>query len=646
MVYLKNYKHWLILGVFLLLLIIPFRWFANDAIDACGDDPKMQFYAPEKYIENYSLYTWSSYNALSVYTAPHPNLLFTCLPLMISKMGFTPAQSQKFFYGLILALGFLFVFLFIKEITTRLSNNQEVYFWPALIGGLLYVFSPLVQYYEWMSRLSSIFSIFLYPAMLYFFLKAVNKQCLLYLFPGALLSAVFAFAIYTPSPWMLAFFIGAVVFLSTFFFILAVNKAIFMRTILIYVFLIILVNFQSFAILLDSIFSQYVLLSPTGVISSDVISNALPFITNIASNFNCFYSFLMLPSKDFLALGSMFKDFSLFKSYALFIALPIMIFMGFVLSNKMQRKVLIVVAIPFLLMLYFMTVSITDLGPLLFGWMVGHIPGFIAFRNFYGKFPIAFSFFYSIFLGLLSAIILLNISVKRFKFIFVCVLMSLAIYSSWPLISGLIIGISSSSAIHEKLCPVIPQSHLKAVSKLEELEDNHRVSIFPVSFAQYMCFRGSNNQFYIGVPFIKILTGHDEMGGIWSYTNLSCPQIPTIVTQLLADYDIDNYSKILWLFNVDYLYIYNEVAPESAQMFIYKYPFNLRLKKTILSKLPLKEIGDYDTVKLYKIDYLKQPGIIQAKSVISKVDKAKWFSKLIYSEYLDPDNQPQIVYSE
>ncbi len=76
MVFLKNYKFWIFLGAFVLLLIIPFRWFADDSLDACGDDPKMQFFAPQEYIDNYSVYTWSSYTSLSVYNMPHPNLIF------------------------------------------------------------------------------------------------------------------------------------------------------------------------------------------------------------------------------------------------------------------------------------------------------------------------------------------------------------------------------------------------------------------------------------------------------------------------------------------------------------------------------------------------------------------------------------------
>jgi hypothetical protein len=642
----KNYKFWLLVGIFLLLLIIPFRWFANNAIDACGDDPKMQFYAPGKYIENYSVYTWSSYNALSVYNMPHPNLLFSYLPWIVSKMGFTPAQSQKFFYGLILSCGFLFVFLIIKELILSFSKeNKEVYFWPALIGGLFYIFSPLVQYTDWMARLStSIFTIFLYPALFYYLILAITREKIVYLLPGVLLSAVFAFSIYVPVPWMFSFFIGALIFLASYFIFFRSKRWMIIKMLFIYIFFIFLVNIQSFGVLIDSMFNQSIPMLPTGDIASVVTSQAGAFIINISSNFNALYTFSLLPSKDFVGLSSIFKDFAILKSSLFLFLLPIVIASGFILSDKFQRKFLMIIAIPFVVMLYFITVSITDLGPVVFGWIASHVFGFVMFRNFYGKFPIVFSFFYSILIALSLALILLKIKSQIIKNILIAMLLIIAAFYSWPLATGRIIGVSPSASIHEKLCPEIPRSHLAAVDQLKELKDNQRVSIFPVSFAQYMCFKGSNEQFYVAIPFIKILSSHDELGGIWSYTNLTYPQIPSIVTRLVNDYDIDNYAKILWFFNVGYLYTYNEVAPENAQMFIYKYPFNPRLKEALLSDLSLKEIGDYETVNLYKVNYSKKPDLIQAKSIISKVDRAEWLSKLIYSELTSDKYEPQIIY--
>jgi hypothetical protein len=642
----KNYKFWILAGIFLLLLMIPFRWFSDSAIDACGDDPKMQFYAPEKYIENYSVYTWSSYNALSVYNMPHPNLLFSYLPWTISKMGFTPAQSQKFFYGLILSCGFLFVFLIIKElILSFYSQDKEGYFWPALIGGLIYIFSPLIQYSDWMSRLStSIFIIFLYPAIFYYLLLAITREKTIYLLPGVLLSAVFAFAIYVPVPWMFSFLIGVLIFLTSYFMFFKSKRWIIIKMLFLYIFFIVLVNIQSFTVLVDSIFNQSIPMLPTGDIASAVTSQAGAFIINISSNFNALYTFSLLPSKDFVGLSSIFKDFVILKSSLFLFLFPIVIASGFILSNKAQRKILMIIAIPFVVLLYFITVSITDLGPVVFGWIASHVFGFVMFRNFYGKFPIVFSFFYSILMALSLALILLKMKSNIMKKSLLIVLLVVVIFYGWPLASGRIIGVSPSASIHEKLCPEIPQSHLAAVKKLKELKDNQRVSIFPVSFAQYMCFKGANDEFYVAIPFIKILSSHDELGGIWSYTNLTYPQIPSIVTQLVNNYDIDNYAKILWFFNVGYLYTYNEVAPENAQMFIYKYPFNPRLKEALLSDLSLEEIGDYETVNLYKINYSKQPNLIQAKSLVSKVDRAEWLSKLIYSELTSDKYEPQIIY--
>jgi hypothetical protein len=643
----KNYRLLLLIAVFLLLFILPMRWFADDAFDACGDDPKMQFFDPQKYVENYSLYTWSSYNALSVSNLPHPNLKFSYLVLGVSRLGLNPAQSQKFFYGSILALGFLFVYLITKAIITQFATEKEIYFWPALFAGIIYVFSPLVQASDWISRLSStIFIIFLLPAMLYFFIKSVFKGKFIYLIPGALLSSIFAFAIYVPVPWAFSFILGVVIFLGSYLLIFKEKRLVTIKSLILYLILISAVNIQSIIIMAHSLLNNSIPMLPTGSISSDMIRQSQQFIENIASNFNGLYSFFMMPSLDFMSLSSIFKSFSLLKVNILFIAFPLMIFMAFISSSKKEKKYLIALAVPFLILFYFITVSITDLGTWLFAWIVSHVPGFIMFRNFYGKFPITFSFFYSVLLGCSLAAMFMKLkspSIK--KAVILCFFIMLIIYA-WPLASGGIIGVSPSVSIHEKLCPVIPQSHLNAVERLSSEDNLRRVNIFPASFAQYMCFEGDNGQFYVAVPFIKILSGHDEMGGIWSYVTLTYPQMPVIVTDILNSYDIKTYSKLLWFFNVGYFYIYENTAPEHAQMFLYKYPYTPKLKKAILNNLDLRQIENYQGVNLYEISYLKKPNHIQAGNMASVVDRVEWFSKLIYSEITLSNNNPIIIYKK
>jgi hypothetical protein len=647
MAYMKNYRLILLIAIFLLLFLAPLRWFSDEAFDACGDDPKMQFFAPEKYVENYSIYTWSSYNALSVSNLPHPNLKFSYLALGVSKLGLNPAQSQKFFYGCILAFGFLFVYLITKTIIFQFTTDKEIYFWPALFAGIIYVFSPLVQASDWISRLSgTIFIIFLFPAILYFFIKSVFKGKLIYLIPGALLSSIFAFAIYVPVPWTFSFFLGTAVFLVSYLLIFKKERLLALKTFILYLLLMSLVNLQSIIIMADSLLNNNIPMLPTGSLSSDMIRQSQQFIENIASNFNGLYSFFMMPSLDFMSLSSVFKSFSLMKVNALFIVFPLIIFMAFIWSNRREKKYLIAFAIPFLMLFYFITVSISDLGAWLFAWIVSHVPGFIMFRNFYGKFPITFSFFYSVLLGCSLAVIFMKLKSTRVKKAIVLCLFAIFVIYAWPLASGGIIGVSPSASIHERLCPEIPKSHLNAVDKLKSQNNLRRVSIFPVSFAQYMCFEGDNNQFYVAVPFVKILSSHDEMGGIWSYVTLTYPQMPAILTDILNNYDIEAYSKLLWFFNIGYLYVYENMAPENAQMFIFKYPYNPRLKKALLNSLKLEQIGNYQGVSLYKIDYFKQPKHIQASNTVSLVDRVEWFSKLIYSDFTSNNKNPQIIFKK
>jgi hypothetical protein len=641
-------KYYLILLVFIVLLFIfPQYWFENTAFDACGDDPKLQFYVPQNYLSDLSINTWSSYNALSVNNLPYPNYLFTLIVFIFKKAGFLPGQIEKIFYGFIFSLGFLFTFLFIKELLRFSNIRGDVKFWAQVLGGLSFVFSPLVQFSDWIARLSStIFSIFLYPALLYFLLLAINKRSIKLLLPGAFLAGIFSFSIYTPVPWLFAFIIGAFVFLLVYFFFYRSHLFLIFKYLLLYLIFIIALNLPWIIVLLNSIFfNKSVPMLSSGQVSGVLIKEGANFIKGIAFNSSPLYTLLMLPSRDFVGLGSIFRTYFYYKYIIIFLLWPVIISLGLIFSKTKEKIALLLAIFPAVVLGYLITVNITDIGIDLFSLLIAKIPGFIMFRNYYGKFSIAFSFFYSLALGVSLAIILARIKKVFFK-VFICsLLLGIIVLTGSPLLTGKMIGVSPSAGIHERLCPVIPQSHFEALKIIRQDKKNSRVFIFPISFAQYMCFKGSNNQYYVAVPFIKAMTGHDEFGGIWSFTNLTYNSLPRIVSGLIADYDFENLYKILWLMNVNYIYLYEKIAIENAQMFLFKYSFIDKMKFEFLKALSGNRIKNLEEVKLYSVSYREKPSHILAKSLIIEVDDYHWLSKAIYTDYLSPAKKPMIVFN-
>ena len=94
--------------------------------------------------------------------------------------------------------------------------------------------------------------------------------------------------------------------------------------------------------------------------------------------------------------------------------------------------------------------------------------------------------------------------------------------------------------------------------------------------------------------------------------------------------------------NVRYIYMYEKVAPESAQMFLLNYSFVDHMKSELLKTLPEK-IGDFGDIKLYKINYDMPPSHIITKSYITIVDEDEWLSKVIFTNYIRPKNKPLVA---
>ncbi|MFH1855860.1 MAG: hypothetical protein ABH836_01355 [Candidatus Omnitrophota bacterium] len=649
--FLANYKinytqKIILIAVMLFLFMSPQFWFGKGAFDACGDDPKLQFYAPENYLSNFSLYTWSSYNALSTSNLPYPNYVFVLMPQALKKIGFSPGQIEKIFYGLILSFGFLFTTLSIKELFKISSIDDNLKFWTAVIGALLFVLSPLIQYTDWIARLSSvIFAIFLYPAMFYFLISAINRRSVPRLFFGACLSSIFSFAIYVPLPWFFAFLTGVVLFLAAYICIYRDRFLLVFKYVLIYVIFIILLNLSWINILAGAfLFSGDIPMLANGVIGIDVLKESAGFVKDIAFNFNMLYSLLFLPSKNFVGVGSMFKNFFYYKALFVFLPLPLVLAGGLWAAKKTERKILAILLLPLVMLAYFITVNITDIGVKSFTVLIMKVPGFIMFRNFYGKFPIVFSFFYGMTLSATLAILISKIKKRWVKTTIITVLLCVVIALGSPLLSGRIIGVSPSGGIHEDLCPVIPETHFKAMDIIKADKTDSRVLVFPLSFAQYMCFKGTNKEAYVAVPYIKVLTGHDELSGMWSFTNPCYNVLPRIVTTLIGEYEFKNFSKILWLMNTKYLYLYKDIACENAQMFIFKYALIDKMGKELLATLPVQKIKDLGDIGLYALSYKNSPAAISALSSLTAVDNKEWLSKLVYTDYLNPENKPLITF--
>jgi hypothetical protein len=632
--------HRLIIGIVILIfLVLPLFWFPKDALDVGGDDTRLYFYAPENFISNLSLYVWNSYNALSYEYTPWHGFPFIFIPYLLKKIGLAVGYRQMILYSFTLTLGFIACYLFIKELLKSWNMDIRQKGLSAITGALIYVFSPIVLIVDWQMRMPEIYGIFVYPFLLYSFVLAVNRRRILYLAIGALLSVTFSVTIYMAVPWFVGFLIGAFIFLIGHFGITE-NKDLFIKYLLIYIFFCIAVNLSWILILLDTTF-----FNQTAALSYGK-EFALPSVSEFMHNvqfMNVLYTFLMLPSREFYtAFGSIFTKLIPYKYSFLFLVLPFILAFALIKAEKKQRQMLLLTLAPFLLLAFCITVNITDLGGLTFAFLIRRIFGFVMFKNFQSKFSVSFSFFYALAVGVSLAVILQNLK-PIFKGL-VLSLVAIALFlPAKALLRGELVGASPGAYFHEYLCAEIPESHFAALKIIEKDKSSGRVLIYPMARYLFMTAKCKNQSYYIGMPYVKPLTQKESFEGILSFRNPNYPVLPDIIYNLLDNNDYSNLYKILWLMNVKYIYLYKEVAPESAQMFLFKYSFIDEMKSRLLKTLADNKMGDFGDIQLYLVPYNKEPSHIMAKSYITNVDEIEWLSKVVYTDYMEPKEKPLIA---
>ncbi len=621
-------------GAFFLaiLFVSPWFWFPRGVFDAAGDDHKLHFFAPENYVSNFALYVWNSYSSFSNEYAPYYGFPFIFIPYALRKAGLLPGDVQKLAYGSILVLGFAAASLLIQELLVGSGLPETRKAVGGFLGALAYTFSPIVFVIDWQPRMSEIFAIFVYPLLLYFLVRAVNRRTTMYLVLGALVSLLFSFTIHMAVPWFAAFAIGAIACLAVRCVFCADRRRLVTYTV-VYLGLAGVVNALWMVMMLEGVFFGTTV---TGLGGTFKRASLGEFLHNV--QFMDIYStLLMLPAQTFFGLvGSFFQRVVPFPVSFAFLAVPATLGSGLLLAAGGARRILLVATVPLLVLSFLITVNVTDLGPAAFAFLMERIPGFVMFKNFQSKFSLAFSLFYAVALGISAAILLTKLARWRpVRWVVPVLLVGTFGVVGKSLLRGDAACVSPSVAFTERLCPEIPAGHLRAAAAVREAPGHDRVFVFPMARYFYMVFRGANQNYYVAMPYLKVLTGRDEFGGIESFNNLVTPSLPRIVLELADEYEFARLAKLLWMVNVNHVLLYEDVAPEFAQMFLFKYGVATTMEAEVMRDAVGVMTRDLGGVRLYAARH-RAPGAIVGRSSIAAVDDPGWLSRLVYTEYLDP----------
>lgn len=575
------------------LFLIPILWLGKGELDIGGDSNRLYFYDPINYLLSNTLYGVSA-SGFGI-----ENINYLLLPfvgiLAILRYLFSPTVLICAFHGFSLSASFYFVYATIKEIIEDNEASSDVSITPAIIGGLLYAFSPALIL-GWQYVLVTRNQLFLNPLMFYLMLKYFKSSNVKYIYICLLLSFIFSpnFSVIAAPP-IFAFYPISLVFLSLYT-VLILKKKIVWRHLGLGLMLLLALQFFHLIPQISGLLSKDNSINTTIFSSKGMYDRGLSYFLGIAPNIKASINMLGLPQM---------ADVGRFSW--LFIIFPVIIFVATLLNRK---KILPLLSIIFVFVLFFSTANITQAGLLLYRKLFD-IPGFSIFRNFYGQWQFTYIFYYSLLFGLSLSIVLPYIRKKRLQHLCVLGTLALLVGNAVPFIKGDILH--KILWMSNNISPIIrmdPQFE-ESLNLVRAVPIEGKFITFPLTDPGYQLVSGVNGGAYLGPSTIAYLSGKQDFSGyeeFWDYKNL--------VLDLIKREDFVTFKKLLGLFNIRYIY-YNARAdvydtfPAFPYIHVREYmPSNQAKYREMIEKMKLKLVSNiankYFIYELDNSDYLPQ----------------------------------------
>jgi hypothetical protein len=509
--------------VALFFLILPSLWNDPQTYNLGGDDSRLYLYAPLEFMRSVALYSWYG-TGFGWYLPQQRFITFLMIlsPLEIISKG---VNIQNLTYGLIFSSSFIIMYKLLIEAIKGATERIVVIHGElaGIVGSTSYILFPLMFYFWQHPIVTEIVGLLAYPAIFLFLFKGINAGKVEYLIFGALVSLIFSIAI-VPGPLLYAFVISIVIFILIYS-ILDISKAkIVLVYSLLYCLLIVLFNAFWFLPFLDTL-STYIRQFESEI-PSEVVMRAM------ARRMGIYYTLVGFPST--WLLNELTNGNYLISVSYVSVALIIIIFLPSLLSEKKSnirfhglKKIWLASTIPLLILAYFTTVNVGEVGIGFYMWLIKTVPGWVIVRTFYRKFAIVYDLFYSLSLGL--SVYMLTISFhrrsreKKFvakvrQFILYLFIGLLIVPRGMPFLSGDIIHqpIDSDTTITRNV--VIPEYYIHLLNYLANESNSARILSLPLLNGAWTFFKSATgNGSYIGLPPARMLRGMYQISGI---TNL------------------------------------------------------------------------------------------------------------------------------
>lgn len=495
----KNHKLAILIAI--ILFIIPFFWLKPGEMNLGGDSGRLYFYDPYTFLTNYTLYNFigsgkGSESDAFVFT-PYVFVLF-----LLKFIFHSPTTLIAIFNGLILSSAFLSIYFIVGELigTKEFSKKKQLLNYSSILAGFFYVFSQELIYGGWENPIITHNQLFLNPFMFLLLLKYFLTKNNLYIVFAVFISVIFASNFsFIGAPTFFAFYPLALVFL--FYYVKYIRK--------------VSIPYKglSFGILLFLLLhSFHLFVELLGIFSfGSAISNVVFAQEGVSSRSGLDY-FIAIASNTKVSLAWMSvtqiqKD----PWYAIFTVFPLTLVCGFFLNKE---KTLLLTGTFFLIVLFFVSANITDVGFFIYKQLFKFIPGFSMFRNFHGQWVYVFMFFYTLLFGQAVAIVASRLK-HRHAFIFMTLFCAFILFSSISFLNGSIPMLRHKDTGLRYAFQMDP-TYERVLKYFKKYPVDGKIISFPFTGPGYQILQGLNGDLYQGLSMVSYLSGKSDFTGYGS----------------------------------------------------------------------------------------------------------------------------------
>ncbi len=543
------------------LLILPYFIFGGKLF-AGGDDSKLIYIYPNLFLRNITYFSWFNFSIVSINNPAQFLLPFAFFWSILDSLLGSKIILDYSSFSLPLILGFYFF----QKVFSEIIHDSHKYTTEIYLGSLFYILSPILIVSQFSSFYNSVWLIGLIPIICFYFLRYLKTSHPIYLFGNIIWCTIFSLGLFS-IPWLIGFVLPIMIGLIIIFPLLD-KRIIYIRRAM--VFAVTLLLSQSFYLL--SFFIAYLNVGKNnvgeGIFSGSIANSFRETVLSTASG-NIFYPLLNLYHKQIsIDFGWGLEHIYLYydKILLLNIILVILILLGIFKAQKTLTKneslAYFIILISFVISLFLFTVNIGPLKDVFL--LLGHIPGFFIFRNFYDKFALGYVILYSS--SITFSIIIVNKNYPKIKLYIYFLAILIIFMNAIPIRNIINRPIWTTTNIYGTV--LFPNEYINFINEVKyKIQPTTNILSFPFNKAAYSIITENNSSnAFVGTSPLKILTGINDITGDISLVRSKDAER---LNSYIKNKDYKKINSLLEEFNINYIMVTHNIPNEIKQSYLF-----------------------------------------------------------------------------